>query len=48
MAGSICRLLDELVITERTKLVSFVHESNVLGTINPPGRHRRGRARSVR
>lgn len=27
--------LDEL-INERTKLVAFVHQSNVLGTINPP------------
>jgi cysteine desulfurase/selenocysteine lyase len=27
----------DTLINERTKLVSFVHMSNVLGTINPPG-----------
>ena len=32
-AGSTCPTLDEL-INERTKLVSFVHCSNILGTIN--------------
>jgi cysteine desulfurase / selenocysteine lyase len=30
-------LLDE-IITERTKLVSFTHVSNVLGTVNPVGK----------
>ena len=33
-AGSTCPTLDEL-INERTKLVSVVHYSNILGTINP-------------
>jgi cysteine desulfurase/selenocysteine lyase len=37
--------LDDLV-NERTKLVAFVHYSNILGTINPPGEIVR-RARAV-
>jgi cysteine desulfurase/selenocysteine lyase len=37
--------LDELV-TERTRLVSYVHMSNILGTINPTGRIN-ARAREV-
>ena len=37
------------VITERTKVVAFAHQSNVLGTVNPRrGDRRAGRARSAR
>ena len=31
-----CRLdLDSLELSERTKVVAFTHQSNMLGTINP-------------
>ena len=40
--------IDDL-INERTKLVSIVHVSNILGTVNATvGDHGRGRTRSAR
>ena len=39
--------IDEL-INERTKVVALAHQSNVLGTVNPVARSRRGRTTSAR